>query len=49
MIIQEYLSEVGILLMLCVYMLMLYLMKCVYDSSREIKYEYTSEKKNVYI
>lgn len=54
MIIQDDddLSEIdrcGILVMLGVYMMMLYLMKCLYDNSRKIEYEYASEKKNVYI
>ncbi len=49
---DDNLSEVdrcGILVMLGVYIMMLYLMKCIYDNSRKIEYEYASEKKNVYI
>ena len=54
MLIQEDddLSDVdrcGILIMLGIYTLVLYGMKCLYDNSRRVEYEYKSEKKNVYI
>ena len=39
----------GLMLMLMVYMMVLYVIKVLYSVSREIKYEYNSEKKNVYI
>jgi hypothetical protein len=39
----------GILIMLGIYTLVLYGMKCLYDNSRKIEYGYMSEEKNVYI